>query len=67
MEPLLAEFLRQGILGLVIVGLLVGWLVPKWVVDEYRIRDKVKDEIIARQSAVIERLAAKRAGQSDDP
>lgn len=64
MDPttgLIAEFLKQGAFALVIVGLLVGWLVPKWVVDEYKLRIKLKDEIIERQSALIEKMAAKAA------
>lgn len=65
MDPitaLVAEFIKQGVLGLVIVALLIGWLVPKYIVDELRIRLALKDEIIDRQSALIEKLAAKAGG-----
>ncbi len=65
MDPatgLIAEFVKQGILGLVIIALVLGWLVPKWVIDEYRVRLAVKDKIIERQSALIERLAARAGG-----
>lgn len=62
----MSEFIRQGLLGLVIGAFILGWLSPKWVVDEYRRRETVKDEIIRRQSALIERLAAKRGGLPDD-
>jgi len=58
---IIGEFLRQGILGLVIAGLLLGWLHPKWVVDEYRKREAVKDAVIERQSIVIEKLAQRSA------
>lgn len=64
MDPttsLLTEFLKQGALALVVAGLLLGWLVPKWVVDEYKLRLKVKDDIIERQSNLIEKMAAKAA------
>jgi hypothetical protein len=54
-----AEFVRQGLLGLIIAGLLLGWLVPKWVLDEYRKREAVKDATIDRLTAILERLAVK--------
>jgi hypothetical protein len=62
----LSEFLRQGLLGLVIVGVLTGWLTPKWVVDEYRKREQIKDATIERQSALIERLAEKASPSVPD-
>jgi hypothetical protein len=63
---IIAEFIRQGVLGIVIVGFLLGWLVPKWVVDEYRAREKVKDATIERLSAVVEKLAVKAGGIRHD-
>jgi hypothetical protein len=56
---ILGEFVRQGVLGLIIVAFVTGLFVPKWVLDEYRKRIELKDAIIARQSALIERLAEK--------
>lgn len=55
----ISELLRQGILGIVLAALILGWLTPKWVIDEFKKREEIKDRIIERQSAVIERLAEK--------
>lgn len=63
MEPLLQELLRQGILGLFIVAFIMGWIVAKPTVDSLRRELEIKDKIIERQSAVIERLA-ERGGKS---
>jgi hypothetical protein len=60
-DPVVGEFLRQGFLGLVIVGFLLGWIAPKFVLDEYRKREAVKDATIDRQAALIEKLAEKAA------
>lgn len=53
-EPFL---LGYGVLGLVVLLLMLGILIPKWVVDEYRKREVLKDQVIERLSAAIERLA----------
>jgi hypothetical protein len=53
---IVTEFLRQGPLGLVIVAFLTGWLAPKPVIDESRKREALKDTIIERQAALIEKL-----------
>jgi hypothetical protein len=66
-EQLFAELLRQGFLGLVITALITGWLVPRWVVDEYRDREARKNAIIERQAKVIERLAGRNARIADVP
>jgi hypothetical protein len=58
-DAVIGELVRQGILGIVVAALILGWLVPKWVMDESRKREDLKDQIIARQSAIIERLAEK--------
>lgn len=66
MDPttqIVTELVRQGLLGLIIAAVLTGWIVPKWVIDEYRRREQIKDATIERQSAVIERLAEKAGGQ----
>ena len=39
---LVAEVLKQGTLGLAIAALILGWVIPKWVLDEYRKREAVK-------------------------
>jgi hypothetical protein len=65
MEPLIADLLRNGVLGLVIAALLSGWLAPKWVLDEYRRRLEAKDATIERQARVIERLASRGARLAD--
>ena len=65
-----SEWLKQGILGLIIVSIITGYLVPKPAVDDlrtliqdtiknYEARLIVKDQIIARQAALIEKLASK--------
>lgn len=59
MDPITAEWLRYGLLGLTIAALLLGILVPKWVLDEYRTREKIKDSIIERQAQALERIADK--------
>ena len=53
----LQELLRQGILGLIIIGFIVGWIVPKPSMDRLHKECELKDKIIERQAAVIERLA----------
>jgi hypothetical protein len=66
MDPttqIVTELVRQGLLGLIIAAVLTGWIVPKWVIDEYRRREEIKDATIERQSGVIERLAEKAGGQ----
>lgn len=50
-------FLGYGVLGVVVLLLMLGILVPKWVIDEYRKREAVKDAVIAQQAAALERLA----------
>lgn len=64
-DPVVSEFLDKGVLGLVIVALLVGFLVPKWVVDEYRKREAFKDGIIDRLTKAVEALEdeARRRGR----
>jgi len=59
MDAIVAELIRQGVLGLVLAALILGLLVPKYVVDELRRQLAIKDGIIERQSGVIERLAEK--------
>lgn len=59
MDPIITEWLRYGLLGLIVVALLLGILIPKWVLDEYRAREKFKDAIIERQAQALERLADK--------
>lgn len=53
-EPFL---LGYGVLGVVVTLLMLGWLTPRWVVDEYRKREAVKDQIITQQAAALDRLA----------
>ena len=57
----LEELLRQGTLGIVIIALVTGFLVPKYVVQELRARIKYLRRIVDRQAALIEALAAKAA------
>lgn len=52
-----------GVLGLVFVLLLLGWLAPKWVRDEDKKREAVKDAIIERLTVAIERLADRAEGK----
>lgn len=61
-EPFL---LGYGVLGLVVVLLMLGVLIPKWVVDEYRKREALKDQVIERLSAAIERLADRMEDRPD--
>lgn len=58
------DLFDRGLLGLLFVLILLGFLVPKWVVDEYRKREGVKDAVIERLTAAIEILAA-RAERDD--
>jgi len=55
-EPFL---LGYGVLGLMFLLTLLGFLVPKWVIDEYRKREVLKDATIERLTVAIERLADK--------
>jgi hypothetical protein len=66
LDPLTSELFRNGILGLVVAALIIGWLVPKWVLDEYRKREAGYLATIERQSEVIEKLAAKAGARHDD-
>jgi hypothetical protein len=52
-----AFLLTQGVLGVVVIGFLLGIIVPKWIIDEYRKREAVKDAIIERLTNAVERLA----------
>lgn len=51
------QLFGYGVLGVMFVLVLLGWIVPKWVVDEYRKRETVKDAIIERLTSAIETLA----------
>lgn len=51
------QLFGYGVLGVMFVLIMVGWLTPKWVVDEYRKREAVKDAVIERQAAAMERMA----------
>lgn len=53
------QLFGYGVLGVWMVLMLLGWLAPKWVLDEYRTREKFLNDIIERQAAAIERLADK--------
>lgn len=46
-----------------VVLLILGILVPKYVVDEYRTREKVKDAFIEKLGNAVERLADKIEAQ----
>lgn len=51
------QLFGYGVLGVVVVLFMLGILVPKWVVDEYRVRLKGQDVIIERLASGLERLA----------
>lgn len=53
-EPFL---LGYGVLGAMFVLVMIGYLSPKWVVDDLRTRLAAKDAIIERQATALERLA----------
>jgi hypothetical protein len=40
------QLFGYGVLGVMFVLVMLGVLVPKWVVDEYRKREAIKDGII---------------------
>lgn len=48
--------LQYGILGVVVVLLIIGWLVPKYVLDRVIEENKKKDEIIQRKDEFIAQL-----------
>ena len=53
-EPFL---LGYGVLGFVVLGLITGWLNPKWVADEYRKRIAIQDALISQLADHVRRLA----------
>lgn len=59
MPPGVDQILGYGVLGVMFVLVMLGFLAPKWVLDEYRKREAVKDSIIERQATALERLADK--------
>jgi hypothetical protein len=59
MDPILRELLGYGVLGLVLVLAMIGWIEFKPIVDERKAREKTKDEIIAKLADAIERIADK--------
>lgn len=59
MDPVFREFLGLGVTGAVVVALITGLLIPKWVIDEYRKREATKDGVIATLTESLQRLADK--------
>ena len=59
MDAAVREFIGLGVAGAVTVLLMLGWLIPKWVVDEYRKREATKDKIIEKLTDALQRLADK--------
>ncbi len=55
-DPVVDDFIERGVLGLVIVAIMLGWLAPRWILDEYRKREAVKDNIIERLTAAVEAI-----------
>jgi hypothetical protein len=56
-DPVIEGFLDRGVIGLVFVAVLIGWLAPKWVLDEYRKRESVKDELILKLTDRLDAIA----------
>ena len=71
MDPLLREFLGYGVIGVVVILLILGVLIPKWVVDEYRTRLAVQQIFIDKLTEAVTRLAdkaeARREIESEGP
>jgi hypothetical protein len=65
MDPVVAEFLRQGILGVIIAGFVLGWIVPKPTMAAAEKREAVKDAIIAELQGTIARYAEAYARQAE--
>lgn len=57
MPPGAEQLFGYGVLGVMFVLVMLGYLVPKWVVDEYRKRESFKDGINERLTVAIEKLA----------
>lgn len=53
------QLFGYGVLGVMFVLMLLGWIVPKWAIDEYRKREAVKDAVIERLTSALETLADK--------
>lgn len=51
------QILGYGVLGVTVVLLIVGILTPKWVVDEYRRREAIKDKVIESLTSSLEQMA----------
>ncbi len=56
-DPVIEGFLDRGVIGLVFVAVLIGWLAPKWVLEEYRKRESVKDELILKLTDRLDAIA----------
>lgn len=56
MDPVVAAYLQWGVLGLTVAGLLMGWIVPKWVLDYFRVKLDAKDEVIKDLSEALREL-----------
>ena len=59
MDPVLKELLGYGVLGLVLVLAIIGWIEFKPIIEERKARERTKDEIIAKLTDAIERIADK--------
>jgi hypothetical protein len=65
MDPVVSELLRQGILGVIIAGFVLGWIVPRPAMDAAVKREAVKDAIIAELQGTISRYAEAYAKQAE--
>lgn len=50
-------FIGYGVLGVMFLLVLLGWVAPKWVVSEYQRRLAKKDETITALTAALTSLA----------
>jgi O-antigen ligase len=58
-DTVLQELIRQGILGLVLVLIVLGWLVPKPTLEALEKRIAILERIIQDQATVNARQAQK--------
>jgi pilus assembly protein TadC len=57
MDAILQPLLQYGPLGLAVIAFLLGLIVPKWVVDEYRMREKENVALMKDMAVSLRQLA----------
>jgi pilus assembly protein TadC len=60
LDTLIGPLLQYGVLGMVVIAFLVGLAAPKWVLDEYRAREKLNTDLLRDMAVSLKQLAELR-------